>query len=96
MTPVADWIARRVWWGMLWLMRRRWMRALQARFVALAPTPAARERAKASMRRQDQFARRHGLVILRWAILVALYIVALQIAYAIVVAFLVASQSAGL
>lgn len=48
---------------MLWLMRRRWMRAAQNRALGLVPA-AKREAALASHRKQNAFALRYGLRIL--------------------------------
>lgn len=70
--PIARWIARRVWWAMLWLMRRRWMRRLQRASVNLFPA-SKRDAIRESMIRQDRFARRWGLMILQFAILIFLY-----------------------
>lgn len=57
---------------MLWLMRRGWMRRLQRASLKLFPS-AKREAIRDSMIRQDRFARRWGLTILQYSILVFLY-----------------------
>lgn len=71
MNAVADWLARRLWFGMLWLMRRPWMRRLQRSSVKMWPE-RMRDRVAQSMVRQDRFARRYGFRIVRFAILIML------------------------
>jgi hypothetical protein len=64
---LARFLARRLWWGMLWYMRRPWMKYLQRRSIYLWP-PSMREKAQRSFARQNNFARRHGLTLLTGAI----------------------------
>jgi hypothetical protein len=71
LSHLARWLARHLWWGMLWLMRRPWMSSLQRRSLLLFP-PASRERTWKSMVRQNRFARRYGLKILTVAVNVLL------------------------
>lgn len=63
MTRIAAWLARRLWWAMLWLMRRRWIRRLQRASYAWLP-PKMQERSRASLVRQNELARRYGLRLL--------------------------------
>lgn len=88
MTPLADWLARRTWWACLWFIRRPWVRRLQRFSTDWRRNPDARARARAGLIRQEQFARRHGLRVLRVTYLVCLYVIALQIAYVLAVNFL--------
>ncbi|HRF59176.1 MAG TPA: hypothetical protein PLH94_04590 [Fimbriimonadaceae bacterium] len=67
MSRIAAWLARRLWFAMLWLMRRPWMRRLQRWTISRVP-PERRDAARRSMYRQDRFARRHGLRVLTFAI----------------------------
>jgi hypothetical protein len=55
-------IARVVWWGMLWFMRRRAIRRMRTKSWAMWPEPI-RGRIKRSMLAQDKWALRHGLRI---------------------------------
>lgn len=67
MSKLANWLARWVWWSVLWLMRRRAIKTLQRRSVAWLPE-RTQIHARASLRRQNRFARRHGQQILTWTI----------------------------
>lgn len=66
MSFIAKLMARELWWAMLWLMRRRWMKRLQRASLRLVPTER-RPRALESMRRQNALARKLGLPILVFA-----------------------------
>jgi hypothetical protein len=59
----AEWIARRLWWVMLWVMRRPLMKRLRRLSWEIWPSPIGR-RVKASILGQDRFARLYGLDIL--------------------------------
>lgn len=85
MTPVAVFLARRLWAGMLWFMRRRWMRRLQRWAISLSPEGPRREKAWAGFRRQERWARRHGLRLLTGVVTVCLYAVLLNVIAALVV-----------
>jgi len=65
MSALASLMARLLWRAMLWLMRRRWMKTLQRKSILLFPE---RMRAKAweGMVRQNRFARRIGLPMLKF------------------------------
>lgn len=63
MSVIAHWLARRLWWGMLWLMRRRWMKRLQRASTRIRG-PKHEARAWESLKRQNAFALKHGLRIL--------------------------------
>jgi hypothetical protein len=65
---LANWLARRLWWGMMWWMRLPRIKRLRHRvfgFAADSPNRARRE----AILKQEMLARRHGLTILRYAIL---------------------------
>lgn len=64
---MARWLARRLWYGMLWLIRRPLSRKLQRAAVNLAP-PHRREKVRTSMIQQERFARRIGLPLLTFVI----------------------------
>lgn len=83
MGALADWLARRLWYGMLWLMRRRWMRRLQNASINLWPK-RIRPRMRESYLRQNQFARRYGLKVLRFSIFLLLASLALTLTLIIV------------
>ena len=61
---------------MLQLMRLSWLKRFRHRFMRLVPN-----RVRERMLRQDAFARRHGLAVLRVAILILLGSVLLTSAY---------------
>jgi len=63
MSFVARWMARIVWRGMLWLMRRSWMKWLQRATTQIVPVKF-RALARQSQVRQNRFARRIGLPML--------------------------------
>lgn len=67
MGSFSDYLSRRLWFGMLWVMRRSWMRRFQRRVLSLAPA-SRKEAAWQSYRRQERFARRYGLTMLRWVV----------------------------
>ena len=82
MESLAEWIAKNIWFGMLWLMRRNWMRKLHS--IALGSLPkSARNAILHQMNRQDRFALRNGRMILKFAILVLLSSLAISIAFEI-------------
>ncbi len=63
MRLISLWLARRTWWGLLWLMRRRWMVRAQvfpARFLSGDHRATFLRRHYA----QNRFARRIGLTLL--------------------------------
>ncbi len=60
---IARWMARQTWRGMLWLMRRGWMRRLQRGSMNLIPA-SRRAGARENRMRQNRFARRHGVPLL--------------------------------
>lgn len=66
MSFIAKLMARELWWAMLWLMRRPWMKQFQRASLRLVRSER-RPRALNSMRRQNMLARRFGLPILVFA-----------------------------
>ncbi|MES1227289.1 MAG: hypothetical protein ABUL72_01380 [Armatimonadota bacterium] len=54
--------ARRLWWGMLWIIRRPSMRRLQRASVNLFPE-SRRAKVHESALRQERFARKYGLAV---------------------------------
>jgi hypothetical protein len=66
MSWAASRIARFLWKGMLWLMRRPWMKRLQKASFHLVP-PSRRDGAMASLRAQNRWARHFGLRILTFS-----------------------------
>jgi hypothetical protein len=68
---MIEFLARRIWWGMLWLMRRPAIRRLQRLSFQLVPE-ARREKAFRSYRAQEDWAREHGLPLLRFLITIFL------------------------
>lgn len=65
MGALANWMARWTWAMCLWLMRRPWMRKLQARSFALFPA-SRRSRILQQHLAQNRFARRVGLPALKF------------------------------
>ncbi|MBL8047851.1 MAG: hypothetical protein JNJ45_04135 [Chthonomonas sp.] len=53
------WLVNRVWWGMLWFMRRPLMKRLQRASYSWG-SPDRQRKMKAAFIRQNQFARRWG------------------------------------
>ena len=80
MQRLARLIARKLWWISLWLMRRRWMRRLQAASIGWL-SPAKAERARISLVRQNAFARRIGLRLLTAVVTLFLVSVAIQFVF---------------
>lgn len=56
-------VARRIWAGMLWVMRRPHVRRLQRAMILAVPVKV-RPKALKTFLAQERFARRHGLPIL--------------------------------
>lgn len=63
MTKLARWMARLSWYGMLWVMRRPWMKRLQRQSLKLFPE-RKRSKAQQSLVEQNRLARRIGLRLL--------------------------------
>jgi hypothetical protein len=66
-TLAARWIARLIWIGMIWAMRRPLMKRLQRLSWQMWREPT-RSRAHTSLIRQNRFARRYGIAILAFAV----------------------------
>ncbi len=81
MRLISRCLARRLWWGMLWLMRRRWMRRLQEAAINLSPEGPKRDKSRASLLSQERMARRWGLPLLTFSIQVLLYSILLTNLY---------------
>lgn len=64
---MTRWLARRIWFFMLWLIRRPGSRILQRAAINLSP-PHKREKVRASINRQEKFARKIGLPLLTFVI----------------------------
>lgn len=64
---MTHFIARRIWWGMLWYMRRPFIRRLQRAAINLAK-PEKREKARQAMIKQEKFARRIGLPLITFVV----------------------------
>ncbi|QYK54086.1 MAG: hypothetical protein KF824_04120 [Fimbriimonadaceae bacterium] len=64
---MTHFIARRIWWGMLWYMRRPFIRRLQRAAINLAK-PEKREQARQTMIKQEKFARRIGLPLITFVV----------------------------
>ena len=74
MGGLVDWLARRIWWGMLWMMRRPTVRRMQRASLRLVPEQR-RERRREGFLRSQMFARRIGLPLVKtlvWILLLAL------------------------
>jgi hypothetical protein len=63
MGALARFLARQLWWGMLWLMRRPWMKRLQNRSTTIFG-PKREVKMRASLHRQNAIARRWGLTLI--------------------------------
>ena len=79
-SPLARWLARRAWWGMLHLMRRPWMRWAQERAVRTLPA-SARAGVRRSVADQNRLARRIGLPMLTVAFNLLLASIAITAIY---------------
>lgn len=64
-------LSRTVWYGVLWLSRRPWAKRLQRASIQLAPE-RLRPRMRASMARQNAWARRYGLRVVRLSLTMVL------------------------
>lgn len=67
MSRLAGILSRIVWWWSLWLMRRPWMKGLQRKAINLIPKHR-RAKSRASILRQNRFARRWGLPVINLSI----------------------------
>lgn len=65
MSYIANWLARLIWRAVLWLMRRSWMKGIQRKSILIVPK-TFREQAWKSQVKQNQFARRTGLPMLKF------------------------------
>lgn len=80
---MVDFLSRRVWYGMLWFMRRPPIRRMQRSWVSLVPEKR-RSLAWASFIAQEKWAREHGLGLIRLMVLVVLASAGLTLAWTIV------------
>ena len=64
MSALANFMARIIWRAVLWLMRRNWMKAIQRNTIRMVPE-RFRAKAAAGQNRQNRFARRIGLPMLK-------------------------------
>ena len=64
MSALANDMARLLWWYMLWLMRRPWMKALQRRWLRMGSEARQIARLRGFIK-QNRFARRWGLLVIR-------------------------------
>lgn len=78
---LASHVARRIWAGMLWVMRRRGVRRLQRRMISTVPA-RIRPRFYSMFLAQERFARRHGLRILTLVVGLFFISVAFSMVYA--------------
>lgn len=83
MNSVAHFAARRLWWAMLWLMRRAWMKRLQRASFRLFKD-GNRGRAWKSFQRQNAFARRWGLRMLTAALNLLLASLAITVSFFVI------------
>lgn len=80
MSWLARYLARSLWWGMLWLMRRPWMKRLQRMSFNLVPE-SRRAKAWEKHRRQNAFALKYGLTMVTIAVNLFLASVLVTAAY---------------
>lgn len=80
MSALARLLARRLWWALLWLMRRPWMKRLHRATAAWLPE-GARRRARRSIVRQNRLARRYGLMTLTFSFNLLLASLALTLTF---------------
>jgi hypothetical protein len=67
LNSVSTYLARQLWWWMLWLMRRPWMKRLQRASMRWAGSDRE-SRLRQSLIRQNAFARHVGLWVLTFSI----------------------------
>lgn len=70
MKSPIEWLARRLWYAMLWFMRRPRVKRLRLNFPSYLPEKS-RAGAWNSFRRQERWARQYGLTVMR--VVVALF-----------------------
>jgi hypothetical protein len=84
MNALAREMARLLWWYLLWVMRRPWMKRLQNGWLKLVP-PKQREKADAIQKKQNRWALKYGLPTLQVAMNFVIASVALTLVYLIIV-----------
>lgn len=84
MSWLANEMARLLWWYMLWLMRRPWMKALQRRWLTWV-RPHKRVAAKKAVLKQNKWARKWGLRTLSIAMNVVLASLIITITYLVAI-----------
>lgn len=77
---MVDWIARRIWFALLWWIRGPFIRRMQRAGLRLVPN-RYRDRARQAQIAQERFARRIGLPLLRFLISVFLLSVAASLLF---------------
>lgn len=87
---MLNWCARRVWGSMLWFMRRRPIKALRTGWIRWVPAQR-REKAWEDFKRQERWARRHGVTILQWTIGFAMF----ALGYQAIAAWTIMAQANG-
>ncbi|MEQ1822978.1 MAG: hypothetical protein ABL949_10735 [Fimbriimonadaceae bacterium] len=80
MTQLARFLARRLWFGMLWFMRRGWMKRLQWAAVKIGG-PKREAKRREAWQIQNAFARRIGLPLMTGLITVVLWSIVVTCSY---------------
>ncbi len=83
MSFLIDWIARRVWFSILWFMRRPPVKRLRLTYPKYLPA-RNREKAWESFRSQEKWARRYGLIVMKWTVGVFVIVIFIQLVGALV------------
>ncbi|HVL38476.1 MAG TPA: hypothetical protein VM328_03700 [Fimbriimonadaceae bacterium] len=82
MSALARWLSRRLWFWMLWIMRRNWMKRLQnATYRLLGSRWSAR--ARRSVVAQNRWARRYGLGLMTLSMNLFLASLFISLSYAL-------------
>lgn len=90
---MIDYFARRLWAAMLWLMRRPWMRRIQRASYGWLP-PRMQEAARQNIARQDRFARRVGLPLMRLTVFIVFFSLASTVAFMLVLRWIESTNGA--
>lgn len=78
---MLEFVARRVWYALLWFMRRPVLKRMRQNWVHHVPE-SRRDKAWERFRRQERWARRYGLTIIRFVVLLMTGVVFTQLVMA--------------
>ena len=85
---MIEWLVRRVWGFSLWLMRRRWIIALQ-RFPCRFMSPERAERHRQALRHQNAMGLKWGRKMIRISLWTCWLCILFEVLYALLASYVI-------